>query len=66
MSRLTGVGLLEDMIDLFGGLRFSSMALFDIEGMQLLLDVCAETLEKLELYPTDPRGEEFFWKMCRF
>jgi len=66
MSHLTGVGLLEDMIDLFGGLRFSYTAPLNIDEMQLLLDSCAKTLETLGLYPTDPRGEQFFWKTCRF
>ena len=52
------VGLLKDMIDLFGGIRFFSMDLFDMDGMSLLLDACAETLETLVLYPSDPRGEQ--------
>ena len=66
MSYLAEVGLLEDMIDRFRGLRFSSMALFNMEGTQLLLNACAETLKELDLYPTDPRGEEFFCQMCGF
>jgi len=59
LSHLTGVGLLEDMIYLYGGLRFSYMALCNVEGTKLLLEACAETLKELELYPTDPRGEPF-------
>ena len=50
--------LLKDMIDLFGGIRFRRMDLYDVDGMSLLLDACAETLETLVLYPADPRGEK--------
>ena len=50
-------GLLKEMIDLFGGIRFRYI---DICGagsqMQLLLRACATTLETLRLYSTD-RGE---------
>ena len=60
MTCFTRVGILEDMIGLFGGLRFRGMDLFFVHGMRLLLDACAETLETLRLYPYDPRGEEFF------
>ena len=42
--------LVGDMISLFGGLRFRSMDLFRVDGMQLLLGACAETLESLRLY----------------
>ena len=59
MVNFTGVDLLKDMIDLFGGLRFRYMNLFDADGMRLLLDACADTLESVVLDPTDPRGEEF-------
>ena len=58
MSYFRRVGLLEDMIDLFEGIRFRYMDLFMVEGIRLLLGACAETLETLRLYPTDPRGEE--------
>ena len=44
-----GVGLLKGMIDLFGGLRFHSVDLFCVDGMRLLLDACAGTLETLRL-----------------
>jgi len=54
----TGVGILKDTIDLFGGIRFRYMNPFDMVGMRLLLDACAETLETLRLHPTDPRGKE--------
>ena len=57
MTCFTRVGILEDMIDLFGGIRFRYMDLFSVHGMRLLLDVCADTLETLRFYPNDPRGE---------
>ena len=57
MMCLTRAGVLEDMIDLFGGIRFRYMHLFDVAGMRLLLDACAETLEILRLHATDPRGK---------
>ena len=60
MIRFTRVGLLKDMIDLFGGVRFYCMRFFDVDGMRLLLDAGAETLETLVVYPTDPRGERLF------
>ena len=46
------------MIDLFGGIRFRYMSLFNVVEMRLLLDACAETLETLRLHPSDPRGKE--------
>ena len=52
------VRLLTDMIHLLGGIRFRHMVLFDVGGMQLLLDACAETLETLRIYWSDPRGEQ--------
>ena len=51
------VGLLKDIIDLFGGIRFRRMEIYDVDGVPLLLDACAKTLETLTLYPTDPHGE---------
>ena len=64
MTCSTWVGLLEDMIDLFGGIRFRYMDLYYVNGMQLLLDACAETLETLRLYPTDLCGKEVFKTAC--
>ena len=58
MASVTKVGILEDMIDLFGGIRFRHMDLFCVCGMRLLLGACTETLETLRLYPNDPCGEE--------
>ena len=51
------VELLEDMIGLFGGIRFRSMDLFSVVGMRLLLNACVETLETLRLHQNDVRGE---------
>jgi len=57
------VGLLKDMIDLFGGIRFRRMDLFDVDGMRLLVGACAETLETLRVYPKDPRGKPLSMKV---
>ena len=58
VSRFMKVDLLKDMIDLFGGIRFYRMRFFEANGMRLLLDAGAETLEFLVLDPADPRGEQ--------
>jgi len=50
--------LVKDMITFFGGLRFRYMDLFKVKCVRLLLGACADTLEGLRLYPTDPYGEE--------
>ena len=52
------VGILEGMIYCFGGIQFRRMDLSDVNGTRLLLRACAETLETLRLYPSDPRGKE--------
>ena len=57
MKRSTGVGLLKDTMQLFGGLRFRHMDLFQVDGTRLLLGACAQTLESVVLDPTDPRSE---------
>ena len=57
LKHLTRVEILKDMIDLFGGIRFRHMDLYNVNGTRLLLDACAQTLETLRLYPTDPRGK---------
>ena len=57
MENITNATLVKDMIDLFGGLRFRNMNLFNVNGMRLLLNACAETLEAIMVYPTDPRGK---------
>jgi hypothetical protein len=51
-------GFLEDMIDLFGGIRFSLMHLYRVYGMRSLLSACAKTLECVALDPTDPLGKQ--------
>ena len=58
MTSFTRVGILEDMIVLFGGIRFRHMDLSNVDGTRLLLGACARTLETLRLYPTDPRSKE--------
>ena len=45
--------LVEDMIELFGGIRFRSMDLFGVNGTQLLLNACVETLETLRVHQND-------------
>ena len=49
------VGLVRDMIDLFGGFRFHTLDLFKVDGVSLLLDACAKTLTTLHFYPCDFR-----------
>lgn len=51
--------LVRDMIDFFGGLRFHTMDLYMVNCVRLLLDGCAETLEALRLYPSDPYSETY-------
>ena len=58
LERFTRVGILEDMIDMFGGIRFRHMELYNVDGMRLLLDASAKTLETLRLCPWDPHGKE--------
>ena len=48
---------MKDMITFFGGIHFSHVDLFRVKCAGLLLDACADTLEVLRLYPTDPYGE---------
>ena len=43
--------LLEEIIESFGGMRFVSMELNDVVGVQLLLDACAEMLQTLCFLP---------------
>ena len=57
MTLLRRVELLEDMIELFGGIRFRSMDLFDVNGTRLPLNACVKTLETLRLHQNDPRRE---------
>ena len=57
MRNFKSVGILEDMISLFGGIQFHHMDLKGIYGVQLLLEACVETLETLRFCPSDPYGE---------
>ena len=57
LARSGSVEFLTDMIDLFGGIRFRWMDLFQVHGMPPLLGACAGTLETLRLYPADAREE---------
>ena len=60
LTAFTKVDLLKDMIVLFRGIRFRHMDLYDVHGVGILLDACAETLETLRLYPVDLGGKEHF------
>jgi hypothetical protein len=60
LTRFTREKLMEEMILLFGGLRFRQMDLFRVKCVRLLLDACADTLETLKLYPTDAWRKNFF------
>ena len=55
---LAKVNLLKDMIDLFEGIRFRHVGLYDVHGVGILLDACAGALEALRLYPADLRSKE--------
>ena len=62
LSHFRRVDILNDMIDLFGGIRFHILDLFDVDGVPLLLDACAKTLTTLYLYLSDIRGRLFSLK----
>jgi len=51
--RGTRRGLLEDIIDLFGGFRFHHINFFEVDAMGLLLEAGAKTLESVMLHPSD-------------
>ena len=51
--------LVKDMVTFFAGLHFRYMDLFRVKCVRLVLGACANTLEGLRLYPTDPYREEF-------
>jgi hypothetical protein len=57
MHSFARVGLLEDMIRSFGGVRFRYMDLLGVDETRLLLGTCAVTLKTLRLHPNDPHGE---------
>ena len=56
MMHFTKVGILKDMIDLFGGIRFRYMGLLGVNEMRLLLDACGKSLEVVALCPNDLHG----------
>ena len=58
MTNFKRVGFVKDMIDLFGGIRFSYIDLFDVRDSRLLLNACAKTLETLRIYPNSYYGEQ--------
>ena len=49
--------LIQQMINLFGEIRFTAVNLFDVNETRLLLRACKETLQTLQLHPTDPLSE---------
>ena len=53
---------LKDMIDLFGGIQFRFMVLYEVRGMRPLLAACAKTLESVVLDPADRLGEQLSLK----
>ena len=55
LNYIFGTDLLKDMVRLFGGIRFSCLDGFSVEGVWLWIDACAETLEILRLYPDSER-----------
>jgi hypothetical protein len=61
LTLFTREQIVKDMITLFDGLRFRQMDLFGVKCLPLLLELCAETLETLRLYPTDPYGGVVFF-----
>lgn len=65
-TSFTKLGLLNDMINLFGGIRFRYMNLLNVDGLRILLGACVGTLEYLILDPTDPWGGSPSWEACEF
>ena len=51
LDRFSNQQFLEEIVASFGGMRFTSMDLGSVEGAQLLLDACAETLQTLCFRP---------------
>ena len=47
----------KDMAQLFGGIRFTEMNIFDTYETRFLLRACAKTLRILQCAPNDPLGE---------
>ena len=53
LVRFDEEGLLGDISAVFAGMRFTSMDLQNVRGMQLLLEACTDTLETLRVYLDD-------------
>ena len=51
-------GFFQDMVRLFGEIRFSAVNLFGVDETRFLLRACAKTLRTLQLHPTDCLGEQ--------
>ena len=62
MANFKRAGFVKDMIDLFGGIRFSYVDLSNVGDTRLLLNACAKTLETLRIYPNDLHGEQLYPK----
>ena len=62
------VGILEDMVDIFGGIRFRHVEFWWEDGVQLLLDACTETLETLWFDQLGPycEGVSLKWVQVRY
>ena len=56
VTDFTRADLCNDMIDLFGGIRFRYMALLNVNEMRFLLGACAKLLEVVTSYPDDRHG----------
>ena len=57
MKSFVQVGIGEDLINSFGGIRFRHVDLVTVDGMQLVLEACADTLETFRFDPSDPLSE---------
>jgi hypothetical protein len=44
-------GLLKDMVFAYGGMGFTFMDLDDVQGMQFVLESCADTLTAVRIHP---------------
>ena len=51
LERFGDEQLLKDLIVAYGGMRFTSMYLHNVQGMQLVLEACADTLETVWIQP---------------
>jgi hypothetical protein len=53
---------LKVIVDVFGGIRFRCMYLYEVREMRPLLYACARTLESVALNPIDPLGGQLSLK----